>query len=132
MLYIYIKYKLSIYQCVTHYYLFIFNNFFFLCQESNAVVEWGLNKASSSVDQVVKYPMQYIENYLPAIDQILCTSLDLTELNLPVLTKTPQQVIYYIFVVYYYDNIKEKKNYIKLVNEFKLFQNCFELFQTLL
>lgn len=62
-------------------------------QESSTVLEWSLNKASSSVDNVAKYPLPYVKDQLLAIDEMLCTSLDLTELNLPVLTKTPQEVI---------------------------------------
>lgn len=63
-------------------------------QESSAAVEWSLNKATSGIDQIVKYPLPYmIRDPLIAVDQMLCTSLDLTELNIPALTKTPHKVI---------------------------------------
>ncbi|CAH1735983.1 uncharacterized protein LOC114118942 isoform X1 [Aphis gossypii] len=59
-------------------------------KESSAVVEWSLNKATTGVDNVVKFP--YVKDQLLAIDRLLCSSLDLTELSLPVLTKTPQEM----------------------------------------
>lgn len=73
--------------------------FFFDFQDSSIVIEWSLNKATNSVDQVVKYPLPYIKNQLLAIDHVLCRSLDLTELNLPVLTKTPQEVTLYLSII---------------------------------
>lgn len=60
-------------------------------QESSAVVEWSLNKATIGVDNVVRFP--YVKDQLLAIDRLLCSSLDLTELSLPVLTRTPQEVL---------------------------------------
>ncbi|XP_026804894.1 uncharacterized protein LOC113548287 [Rhopalosiphum maidis] len=59
-------------------------------KESSAVVEWSLNKATIGVDNVVKFP--YVKDQLLAIDRLLCSSLDLTELSLPVLTRTPQEI----------------------------------------
>ncbi|KAL4090987.1 hypothetical protein QTP88_025734 [Uroleucon formosanum] len=57
---------------------------------SSAVVEWSLNKATIGVDHVVKFP--YVKDQILAIDRLLCSSLDLTELSLPVLTRTPQEM----------------------------------------
>ncbi|KAF0764147.1 Uncharacterized protein FWK35_00010439 [Aphis craccivora] len=59
-------------------------------KESSSVVDWSLNKATIGVDNVVKFP--YVKDQLLAIDRLLCSSLDLTELSLPVLTKTPQEM----------------------------------------
>ncbi|XP_060873402.1 uncharacterized protein LOC132947193 isoform X1 [Metopolophium dirhodum] len=59
-------------------------------KESSAVVEWSLNKATIGVDHVVRFP--YVKDQLLAIDRLLCSSLDLTELSLPVLTRTPQEM----------------------------------------
>ncbi|XP_022167163.1 uncharacterized protein LOC111031497 isoform X3 [Myzus persicae] len=59
-------------------------------KESSSVVEWSLNKATIGVDHVVRFP--YVKDQLLAIDRLLCSSLDLTELSLPVLTRTPQEM----------------------------------------
>ncbi|XP_025199214.1 uncharacterized protein LOC112597392 isoform X2 [Melanaphis sacchari] len=59
-------------------------------KESSAVVDWSLNKATIGVDHVVRFP--YVKDQLLAIDRLLCSSLDLTELSLPVLTRTPQEM----------------------------------------
>ncbi|VVC34013.1 Hypothetical protein CINCED_3A021341 [Cinara cedri] len=59
-------------------------------KESSATVQWGLDMATDGVDRAAQ--LSCVKNRLVTIDRLLCASLDLTELKLPVLTKTPQQV----------------------------------------
>ncbi|XP_050429508.1 uncharacterized protein LOC126838817 [Adelges cooleyi] len=63
-------------------------------KDSSFLVQWSLDKVSSSAEQAVKYPLSYgyVKQPLLAVDRILCSTLDLAEHTLPVITKTPEQV----------------------------------------
>ncbi|XP_050535785.1 uncharacterized protein LOC126902488 [Daktulosphaira vitifoliae] len=61
-------------------------------KDSSAIMQWSLEKVSTGAETAIQYPLSYVKKPLKAVDHMLCTTLDLAELNLPMLTKTPGQL----------------------------------------